>query len=97
MVDPKQFELTVSNLRCFDDFQGFCGIFPINLIVGRNNAGKSALLDFVQAIISNKFNRSLDRRGNRPAVRIGFDLTEAMIKQLVDESAPDDGIVNFDA
>ena len=89
MVDPKKFELTVSNLKCFESFQGFSGIYPINLIVGRNNAGKSALLDFLQAHITRAFNPALDRKGNKPIIRTGFDIDQHMTLHLIRENAPD--------
>ena len=39
--------------KCFrDEYVGFDRIMPINVIIGRNNSGKSALLDMIQAICS---------------------------------------------
>jgi putative ATP-dependent endonuclease of OLD family len=41
--------LKVRNYKCFgDEAEGFETIRPINIIIGRNNSGKSALLDAVQ-------------------------------------------------
>jgi len=37
--------------RCFkNDWAGFEAIKPINVIIGRNNSGKSHLLDLVAAL-----------------------------------------------
>jgi len=39
--------------KCFrDEFVGFDRIMPVNVVIGRNNSGKSALLDMIQAICS---------------------------------------------
>lgn len=41
--------------RCFkNDWSGFDSIKPINVIIGRNNTGKSLLLDLVAALVEGK-------------------------------------------
>lgn len=46
------FSLRAANLKCFgSEPQGFDSVHAINLIIGRNNAGKSALLDMVRYAI----------------------------------------------
>jgi putative ATP-dependent endonuclease of the OLD family len=43
--------------RCFKkDWAGFDSIKPINVIIGRNNSGKSHLLDLAEALCSGKLN-----------------------------------------
>ena len=45
----KHTKLRIQNYKSFgNDEQGFDGIEPINILVGRNNSGKSALLDLIQ-------------------------------------------------
>ena len=46
--DVPWISLKGSNLKCFSDAQGFERIDPVNVIIGRNNSGKSTLLDLVQ-------------------------------------------------
>src|SRR3954451_18283847 len=39
--------------RCFKDhFVGFDEIRPINIMIGKNNSGKSQMLDFAEALCS---------------------------------------------
>lgn len=46
-----------SGHRCFKkDWAGFDSIKPINVIIGRNNSGKSHLLDLAEALCSGKLN-----------------------------------------
>ena len=41
--------IKVKKYRCFrDEFAGFDQIKPINIIIGRNNSGKSSLLDMLE-------------------------------------------------
>lgn len=42
----------IENYKCFKQETGFERILKVNLIVGRNNAGKSSLLDLIEAITS---------------------------------------------
>lgn len=44
--------IQLRNHRCFgNDWQGFEEIQPINVIIGRNNSGKSSLLDLVDGAV----------------------------------------------
>jgi len=47
-------KVSIRNYKSFgDEPQGFEGFSPANIIVGRNNSGKSALLDLVQFCCGN--------------------------------------------
>ncbi|MGB3309555.1 MAG: AAA family ATPase [Nodosilinea sp.] len=49
MTNPHQFSLKIKNYKCFGNkAKGFDQIKPLNLILGRNNSGKSTLLDFIE-------------------------------------------------
>lgn len=46
---PLQFSLKAQNYKSIgEERQGFEAIYPVNIIVGRNNAGKSSLLDILE-------------------------------------------------
>ena len=65
-----QLELKIKNYKCFSEEAGFDAIERVNLIIGRNNSGKSSLLDLIEAVTSKKyeFNRSTWRDNQRPQV-----------------------------
>lgn len=82
---PNDLSLRVRNLKCFADSpEGFAAIKRVNVIVGRNNTGKTTLLDLVNYAVKPS---SLIERGHRqqpPRVLLSWPLTEAFI----DESMP---------
>lgn len=41
---------------CFEDFTGYDQLKPVNVVIGRNNSGKSHMIDFAQALVSTPFN-----------------------------------------
>jgi len=65
-----QLEIKFKNYKCFSEEAGFDAIQRVNLIIGRNNSGKSSLLDLVDAVTSKKyeFDRSTWRDNQRPQV-----------------------------
>ena len=75
LVDSIQFK----GYRCFkNEWSGFDTVKPLNVIIGRNNSGKSHLLDLVEAICT----QNLDNRGwqyrcrgilDEESLRRGFD------------------------
>lgn len=41
--------------RCFkSEWSGFDTVKPLNVVIGRNNSGKSHLMDLVEAVCANK-------------------------------------------
>jgi predicted ATPase len=69
--------LKVAKYKCFRDVaQGFDQILPFNLIIGRNNTGKSALLDVLAYIVTRQSKEMLTLDGNTAAVILnGLKLT----------------------
>lgn len=44
----EEYGIKISNYKCFDNQIGFDEIKPINVIIGKNNIGKSSLIDMIE-------------------------------------------------
>jgi predicted ATP-dependent endonuclease of OLD family len=79
----KLLQLKIKNYKCFgNEPQGFEGILPLNIIIGKNNSGKSSVLDMVKSFINEEqFNRI---KTNFPQMTIVYDteLTENLINRI---------------
>ena len=65
--------IKAANLKCFgNEQQGFDAIRPLNLIIGRNNTGKTALLDAVAFAHAPSSDQDLYHRGSEPRVSVSF-------------------------
>lgn len=78
IIDEK---IVVQNYKCFDSIGGgFEKIYPINIIIGKNNSGKSSLIDLIKFVIEGKEDfMSGGRDGSNPEVLISFKLTKDYI------------------
>src|SRR5262245_34628559 len=47
-VPLRQLSVHARQFKCFADWQGLDYFAPLNLLVGRNNAGKSTVLDLIE-------------------------------------------------
>lgn len=77
----EDYGIFVRNHGCFtDDLTGLETLRPVNILIGRNNAGKSAFLRFL--IDANKLNDSSgqERVGALPEVVLSQKLTEPLLK-----------------
>lgn len=89
----KDFALKIKNYKCFgEDFQGFEQILPVNIIIGRNNSGKSSLLDLVRYAIK-PFGLSQSNLSNSlPEVMLEGELLESEVKRVFSENVSQGGI-----
>src|SRR5437870_13648481 len=61
--------ILIGNYKCFGrESRVYEQILPINLIIGRNNSGKSTLLDVIDYLTSPKDLSNLGHRGEMPRV-----------------------------
>jgi len=78
----------IRDYKCFlkkNDYQGFDEIKPINIIIGKNNSGKSKLLEFLQEFIKkNKDNPNLKLGGDFD-ILVEKTLEEAELKSVFRE------------
>lgn len=82
----KKFGFKARNFKCFDDWQGVDGVFPINLIVGRNNAGKSTVLDLVQAAVTGELKsdqRHERATGQKSELYLDIQISDDMVEALI--------------
>jgi predicted ATPase len=71
----------IKNFRCFaDDAHGFECLKPVNLIIGRNNSGKSSLLDAI-GLLTQK-----DAKIEGGDIRVGASKGEIIIEGVVVEA-----------
>lgn len=91
MVYLDKVAIEARNYKCFGKrAQGFKHIYPLNLIVGRNNSGKSALIDLIDYAINTKNIEGIDAygfKGQTPHVYLTKPLIEQEIKGVFIENA----------
>lgn len=67
--------IRVKNYKCFKDETGFDAIRRVNLIIGRNNSGKSSLLDLIEVVVSGKYEFDNSTWRERQSPQIIFEST----------------------
>ena len=79
----KEVSIKIRNYKCFgEEFQGFDSIYPINIIIGRNNSGKSSLLDLIKFAIKPYDLSPLSHKNQNPEVIFTVPLLEDDVKKV---------------
>ncbi|MBK9248674.1 MAG: AAA family ATPase [Ignavibacteria bacterium] len=82
-------KIVVKNYKCFDDEGGgFERIMPLNVIIGKNNSGKSTLIDLVEYIQYGDGPIAYTGRinGNLPEVIVTHSISEKEHSKILEES-----------
>ena len=77
------YKFTVENYKCFKEKVTIDKPSLVNLIIGRNNSGKSSLLDCISVICSNKNNKDFDNS----KFNISFPINNTIVKQNYRETS----------
>lgn len=87
MSYPIPLSIKVKNYKSFGEstIEGFDELCRINIIIGRNNSGKSALLDLISYTIQPTDINHLGHRGRMPDVY----LTKPLIEEEIRQAFPD--------
>lgn len=86
--------IKVKNYKCFEnEYCGFESILPINIIIGKNNSGKSSLIELIQYVISpNQEFIDIGRGNTKAEVIISHTLSEIEIKSVFRQDTSGGGI-----
>ncbi len=87
--------IRVKDYKCFKDETGFDYIRRVNLIIGRNNSGKSSLLDLIGIVASGQYNmdRSTWRNNQCPQLIFEAEIPEEITSQVF-RSGSNGGLIN---
>lgn len=78
--------LRVSNYKSFGEVpQGFDELRPINVLIGRNNSGKSALLDVIEALSEPPELLGQGHRGQTPVLHFEMPASESALRKAFPE------------
>ena len=73
----------IKNYKCFGDIpQGFDGIKPINVLIGKNNSGKSSLLDLIDYVVKPIDLDNLAHKEMKPEIYLTIPLKEDELNKV---------------
>src|SRR5262249_5931451 len=83
MDDLNRLSVKISNFKCFDKAQGFDAIKSMNIIIGRNNSGKSTLLEMLRHLTTGEeINRPQWRAGKEPEYLFSLTVDDSILAEL---------------
>lgn len=87
-------KMTIKNYKCFDeDGASIETLKLINVIIGKNNSGKSSVIDIFKFLTTNDKSFFKSRRdGNEPTIDFEHKMNEELIRQSFSKSAYGGGI-----
>ena len=87
-MDLKKIGIKVRNYKSFgSNAQGAARVMPVNLIVGRNNSGKSALIESIEsAVYGRQLRHSYGNRDVTPQIVLTTQLTESALRRGFDQN-----------
>jgi len=93
----KDISIKIKNYKCFgEEAQGFESIFPMNIIIGRNNTGKSTLLDLIQYATAPYDLTPFSHKNGIPEVIFKLKLSEEDLKTVFKQGTGGGGIPGGD-
>jgi len=82
-MDLKTIKVKSQQFKAFgEEEQGFDSILPINLIVGKNNTGKSALIDTINHCITPKDFAVVGRDNKTPLFFVTYPIEDSVINRV---------------
>lgn len=83
----KNVSIKIRNYMCFGEApQGFESIKPINIIIGRNNTGKSRLLDLIEYLVDSKKFKGHLFNGKQSEILLTLRLLESELRNVFQEN-----------
>lgn len=82
--EPNQISIKISNYKCFKFETGFEKLKKVNIIIGKNNSGKSSLLDLIEKITNehHKFEQSTWRENIEPEIFFSAKINKYTIEKI---------------
>ncbi|MCK5660277.1 MAG: AAA family ATPase, partial [Methanosarcinales archaeon] len=75
--------IKIKNYKCFgESSQGFEEIKPINVLIGKNNSGKSSLIDLIEYAVKPRDLINFSHKGSEPEITITLPLKEDEVKKV---------------